>query len=94
MAKKLFPNSFVPMVATPGLAANGMIVNTVDPSHRSEIMPLHFSLALPKALSEDLEERVAKGEVISLGELNGKYIAENRCRRAPHSSCRASRCRI
>jgi kumamolisin len=77
MVKKLFPNSVVPMAATPGLAANGMIVNTVDPSHRSEIMPLHFSLALPKALSEDLEKRVAKGEVVSPDELNGKYIADS-----------------
>lgn len=73
---KLFPNSVVPMDATPGLTANGMIVNAVDPVHRTEVMPLHFSLALPKTVSDELEERVARGEVVPAGELSGKYIAD------------------
>ena len=77
MAKlKLFPNSVVPMNDTPGLAANGMVVNAIAPGHLAEMMPLHFSLALPKTLNDDLEERVAKGEVVPAAELSGKYVAD------------------
>jgi kumamolisin len=77
MAKiKLFPNSVVPMSSTPGLAANGMIVNSIDATHLAEVMPLHFSLALPKPLSDELEQRVAKGEVVPTSELTGKYVAD------------------
>jgi kumamolisin len=73
---KLFPNSVVPMDPTPGLAANGMIVNDISPVDRTETMPLHFSLAMPAALTEDLEQRVAKGEVVPAAELSGKYVAD------------------
>jgi kumamolisin len=77
MAKiKLFPNSVVPMDSTPGLAANGMIVNAVEPIHKQEMMPLHFSLALPKSLNDELEQRVARGEVVPANELSRKYVAD------------------
>ncbi len=60
----LFPNSVVAMNPAPGLAADGMIVNDISPTDRTETMPLHFSLAMPAALAEDPEQRVARGEVV------------------------------
>jgi len=78
MAKiKLFPNSVIPMDSTPGLAANGMIVNSLEVAHRAELMSLHFSLTLPSALNDELEQRVAKGEIVPTAELNGKYVADD-----------------
>jgi kumamolisin len=73
--RKLFPNSVVSLPATPGLTTQGMIVNPVDPKHRAETMRLHFSLAVPQAAQQELEARVAKGEVIPIAEQNARYGA-------------------
>jgi kumamolisin len=74
--RKMFPNSVVPLPATPGLTTHGMLVSAAEPRHRAETMHLHFSLAPPEALQQELEDRVAKGEVISIDEQEKKYGAD------------------
>jgi kumamolisin len=72
---KLFPNSVVPLPAS-GVSPNGMILNAVDQVHLDEVLPLHFSLSLPKALSDDLEKRVAEGQVVPPQELAKTYVVD------------------
>ena len=71
---KLFPNSVVPLPAS-GVTPAGMIVNAAEPVNLDETRRLHFSLQLPKALNDDLEERVARGDVVPPAELSQKYVA-------------------
>ena len=63
--RKMFPNSVVPLPSTPGLTTQGLIVSAAEPRHRADMMQLHFSLAPPEALQQELEERVAKDSHIS-----------------------------
>jgi len=72
---KMFSNSIVPLPSS-GVTPTGMIVNAVAPVHVSDVMPLHFHLALPKALNDELESRVEKGEIISQEELSKKYVVD------------------
>src|SRR5437667_7131042 len=74
--RKMFPNSVVPLPTTPGLTTQGLIVSAAEPRHRDDMMQLHFSLAPPEALQQELEERVAKGEVIPIDEQEKKYGAD------------------
>jgi kumamolisin len=53
-----------------------MIVSAADQKHRAETMQLHFSLAPSEALQQELEERVANGEVIPIDEQEKKYGAD------------------
>ena len=64
--RKMFPNSVVPLPSTPGLTSHGMIVSTAEPKHRAETMHLLFSRAPPADRQQELEERVANGEVIPI----------------------------
>jgi kumamolisin len=74
--RKMFPNSIVPLPASPALTAQGLIVSAADSQHRAETMQLHFSLSPPQALQQELEERVARGEVIPIDEQEKKYGAD------------------
>jgi kumamolisin len=74
--RKLFPNSIVPLPATPGLTTNGLIVNEATPSHRADPMHLHFFLSIPEASQQELEQRVANGEIIPLNEQMERYGAD------------------
>lgn len=74
--RKMFTDSVVPLPAGPGPTPHGLIVNAADPQHRTEIMHLHFSLSPPQALQKELEERIAKGEVIPIEEQEEKYGAD------------------
>jgi len=74
MAKlKLFPDSVVPLPAS-GISPTGMVVNAIETPHLDEVRTLHFSLSPPKSLSDELEERVAKGERVSPADLTQKYV--------------------
>jgi kumamolisin len=53
-----------------------MVVNAIEPAHLDEQLKLHFSLALPKALTAELEASVADGKVISPDELGQKYVGD------------------
>jgi kumamolisin len=70
-ARKVFANSIVPLHAEQGLTLNGLMVNAATAEDKREKLTLHFSLKTPN--QDELEERVAKGEVISPEELKKKY---------------------
>src|SRR6516162_727249 len=74
--RKMFPDSVIPVPATPGITTHGMTVNAADPHHRAEKMDLSFSLSLPSAVEKELEERVGKGDVISPDEMKTKYSVD------------------
>jgi kumamolisin len=72
--RKMFPNSVVPLPAGPGLAPSGMVVNAADAAHKTEKMTIHFSFEAPH--QDELEARVARGEVVTAQELNGRYAVD------------------
>ncbi|HZR20577.1 MAG TPA: S53 family peptidase [Verrucomicrobiae bacterium] len=72
--RKAFPDSITPIHAEQGLTLNGLMVNATGPEDRQEKMTLHFSFEIPALALAQLEERVAKGEVVSPDELRTKYV--------------------
>jgi len=75
--RKLFTNSIIPLPQHPVVGAQGLLVTQVQPEHQKETMSLLFSLAPSSDYAQQLEEKVAKGEVVSPGEL-AKYGADQR----------------
>jgi kumamolisin len=71
--RKVFQDSIVPIHADAGLTLNGLMVNAAKPENLKEKMTLHFSLEIPPTAQADLEEKVAKGEVVSPEELQKSY---------------------
>jgi kumamolisin len=49
------------------------MVSEAKPEHRAEKMTLHFSLEIPAKAQAELEEKVAKGEVVTPAELKKNY---------------------
>ena len=68
--RKVFHDSVVPIPVESGPAPHGLMVQPAVREHRDEKMTLHFSLALPAEVEADLEEKVARGETVSAGELS------------------------
>ncbi len=75
-ARKMFSHSVVPLPAGPGLTPQGLIVSAAEPKHRQETMTLHFSLSPSAARQQELEGRVARGEVVPFQEQAAKYGAD------------------
>src|SRR5271165_4232000 len=71
MDRKVFTDSVIALPEEAGVTKNGLIVNQAKLENRNETMELLFSLDMPS--QQELEQRVAKGEVISVDELNKKY---------------------
>jgi kumamolisin len=71
--RKVFSESVVPLPDEPGLTPHGLMIHAESPTNRKETMTLLFSVAIPESAQEDLEARVAKGEVVPLDELKKKY---------------------
>lgn len=71
--RKLFPGSVVPLPETEGLTPHGLMVMANKPDDRDQEMTILFSLAIPEDKETELEERVEKGEVLSLNELQHQY---------------------
>jgi kumamolisin len=69
--RKVFTDSVTELPAQPGLAKNGLMVTQAKSDTRNEPMDLLFSLEMPS--KDDLEKRVAAGEVVAQEELNQKY---------------------
>jgi len=73
--RKVFHDSIIALPPQPGLTANGLLVAAAEPNHDDEMMDVHFTLSLA-AGAEQLEARVAKGETVSLAELDKLFTAE------------------
>jgi kumamolisin len=73
--RKVFADSVTPLPEQ-GLTTHGLMVNAAKPEHRNEKMKLLFSVAIPADSQADLEDRVARGEVVPIDELNKKYVGD------------------
>ena len=71
--RKVFHDSVIELPEQPGPTPSGLKVNATRPEQRNEKMMLSFSLAIPQTAHDQLEAAVAKGEVVSLDDLNDKY---------------------
>src|SRR3954452_20792890 len=71
--RKVFADSVTPLPVQPGVTHNGLIVNAATDESRSAPMSVLFSLAPPPAAQAELEEKVARGEVVSGRELQQTY---------------------
>jgi len=69
--RKVFTDSVTELPTQTGLTKNGLMVNKAKSENRTETMELLFSLDMPA--KDDLEKRVAAGEVIPVEQLNQKY---------------------
>ncbi len=74
--RTVFNDSILPLPEESGFTHNGLIVNNKAPEHLDEKMSLLFSLPLNSTLQSQLEERVAKGEVVPYNELKKNYSAD------------------
>ncbi|HKN00382.1 MAG TPA: S53 family peptidase [Candidatus Binataceae bacterium] len=70
--RKAFPDSITPLPDQLGLT-HGLMVNAAEPRHLDDEMTLLFSSNIPQELETELEEKVAKGVVVSPEELKSKY---------------------
>lgn len=73
--RKLFQDSVTPLPAQPGLTPEGLVVNAMTPGHPDEIMNVHFSLSIASDVQSQLEQKVAKGDVVPPEELDKLYNA-------------------
>lgn len=73
--RKLFPDSVTPLPAEPGITPEGLVVNAPTP-RPDETMDVHFSLSIAPDVQSQLEQKVAKGEVVPVEELNKLYNAK------------------
>jgi kumamolisin len=73
--RKVFHDSVIALSQQPGLTANGMLIGAAEPKNSDEMMDVHFSLSLAPNAEEQLEAKVAKGEVVPLPDLEKLYTA-------------------
>src|ERR1700686_3567821 len=73
--RKVFSDSVTPLPDQLGLTPHGLMVNAVEAQNLSEKMTLLFALSIAPDAHNELEARVARGEVIPLDELKQKYAA-------------------
>src|SRR6476620_1609776 len=72
-ARKLFADSVTTLPDQPGTTDRGLIVQAAEPENQNESMTVLFSLEIPAEDQAELEQRVARGEVIPVDELHSKY---------------------
>src|SRR5215467_6173212 len=71
--RKLFHDSVVELPQEAAATQTGMKVNARGPDHSDEKMTVSFSLSPDKAVNDELEARVARGDVVPIDELQSKY---------------------
>lgn len=71
--RKVFQDSVTPLPEQSGVTHTGLIVNAATPETHEEKMTVLFSLTIPAESQAELEDRVAKGEVVPLAELQKNY---------------------
>jgi kumamolisin len=69
--RKVFKDSVTELPAQPGPTVHGLMVTQAKTETRNEKMELLFSLEMPSL--QDLEKRVAAGEIVTRDELGQKY---------------------
>jgi kumamolisin len=69
--RKVFHDSVTTLPEHGGLTATGLLTHAAQPDAQKDKMTLLFALDTPA--QDELEERVAKGEVVPAAELGGKY---------------------
>jgi len=74
--RKVFNDSVLPLPPQPGPTPEGMLLARALPQHGDEMMDVHFSLSLPAGVQEQLEARVAQGEVVPAAELDKMYTSK------------------
>ncbi|HLJ93414.1 MAG TPA: S53 family peptidase [Gemmataceae bacterium] len=72
-SRKVFTDSVTPLPGQPGLTPHGLLVHAATPEHKTDRMEILFSLSIPKEAQANLEERVARGEIIPRKELEQNY---------------------
>ena len=72
--RTVFHDSVTPLPDKPGAAPRGLIVAAAEPDTRNEQMTVLFSLEIPSEKTAELEERVARGEVVSPDDLQRDYV--------------------
>ena len=80
--RKVFQDSVTPLPEQTGLTHNGLMIHAAAAEHRDEEMTILFSLALSPQAQTELEERVAKGEVVPPAELEKSYTPNSADRAA------------
>jgi kumamolisin len=70
--RKVFQDSVTPLPQS-GLTPHGLMVNAMQPNLGTEPMKVLFSLAIPENAQSELEQRVAKGELVSFADLKDRY---------------------
>jgi kumamolisin len=71
--RKLFHDSVVELPQEAAVTPTGVKVNARGPEHSDEKMTVSFSLSPDKAVNDELEARVAQGDVVPIDELQKKY---------------------
>jgi kumamolisin len=74
--RKTFQDSVMPLPAQPGPTPEGLVVNAAAPERPDETMDVHFSLSIAPDVQAQLEEKVAKGEVVPPEQLEKMYNAK------------------
>src|SRR3954465_13516740 len=74
-SRKLFHDSVVELPPQAGIAPTGLNVHAASAEHGEELMTVSFSLSGDKAKNDDLEARVARGEVLPASEVQAGYGA-------------------
>jgi kumamolisin len=71
--RKVFDDSVVPLPDEPGLIPAGIFQQDAKPEDLTARMTLVFALRPPQERQDELEARVAAGEVVPVKELNERY---------------------
>lgn len=71
--RKVFQDSVTPLPDQPGPTPQGLMVQAVQPENLNQQMTVLFSLDMPPQSEADLEARVARGDVVTLNELQQRY---------------------
>jgi kumamolisin len=74
--RKSFEDSITPLPDEPGPTPRGLIVQGIEPDTREEEMTVLFSLEIAPNDEQDLEARVARGEVVPAEELQKRYAPD------------------
>ena len=70
--RKVFQDSITPLPAEPGITPDGLVVNAAAPGP-DETINVHFSLSIAPDVQAQLEQKIAKGEVVPVEQVNKRY---------------------